>query len=155
MGEPTGAELHFKCKAFVPDPSVPLQQIVSRWSDSGVERPALVVVPQTTADVVDAVSYAKKHKLRVAAASGGHGSFLPVNASTLYLDMAGFNSIDVDTTRNVARLGGGVLAGELLARLYEAGYYGPTPNSKAVGMAGFVLGGGNVGFFGIFQVGIH
>jgi FAD/FMN-containing dehydrogenase len=138
--------LPFKCKVIVPDPSTPISDSVSRWSDSNLDRPALVVIPNSAEDVVDAIHYAENNGLRLIPGGGGHGSFVPIDAKTLYLDLKKFDSIVIDKTNNVAQFGGGVLTGPFFRKCVDEGFYTTCPNSSAVGMTGFILGGGNVSF---------
>jgi FAD/FMN-containing dehydrogenase len=136
--------LSFRCEVIVPDHSAPLNDGVSRWSDSGLERPALVVIPSSAEDVIDAISYAENNGLRPIPAGGGHGSFVPVDTKTLYLNLKRFDSIVLDKSNEVVQFGGGVLAGALLKKCTDEGFYTTYPNSSAVGMTSFILGGGNV-----------
>src|SRR4051812_40349764 len=109
--------LPFTCEYSIPAPDVPLHDVVSRWSDRHVEKPAIVVVPSTEDDIVTAVRYAKDHGLRLIPQGGGHGTFLTIDKNTLYLDMKKLKSISLDKEAGVVRVGGGVLVGEVLKAL--------------------------------------
>ncbi|KAM0545671.1 hypothetical protein ACHAO7_008126 [Fusarium culmorum] len=129
-----------KCEFFVPDDNTPE---LSRWSDTEISRPSLVVTPKTESDIQEAVRIAKDNKLTVLAAGGGHGTFVSVDSSTLYLDLKNFKTIDLNKDEGRVRVGGGVVVGEMVKALADAGYYTPLPSSDAVGFVGCVLGGGS------------
>ncbi|KAL4723601.1 hypothetical protein ACLX1H_009239 [Fusarium chlamydosporum] len=129
-----------ECEFSIPDDSTPK---LSRWSDTQIGRPALIVTPKTEKDIQQAIRIAKDNKLTVLAAGGGHGTFVTVDSSTLYLDMKHFKTLDLNKDTETVRVGGGVVTGEVVKALAEKGYYTPVPNSDAVGFVGCVLGGGN------------
>ncbi|KAF9774588.1 hypothetical protein IL306_007388 [Fusarium sp. DS 682] len=136
-----------QCEYVIPDTDTPQ---LPRWSDTHIDRPALIVTPKTEQDVQTAISIAKENKLTIVAAGGGHGTFVSVNAATLYLSMNLFKSIELNKDEGTVRVGGGVLVGEVLKTLADEGYYTPIPNSDAVGFVGSMLGGGNSA-----QIGLH
>jgi hypothetical protein len=124
---------------------------ISRWSDLHVDvsNPAAVVVPKCESDIVAAIRHAKRHNLTVVVGGGGHATFVPVDSSTLYLDMKEFQAIEIDADAGVVRVGGGVSTGTLLHRLTEQGLYTPLCDSNAVGNVGCLLGAGNTPHVGI------
>ncbi|EFW99361.1 FAD linked oxidase [Grosmannia clavigera kw1407] len=139
------------CEVIVPDPAASPQATVSRWSDCGLSAPpALVVVPESEKDIVDAISYARAKGLCLLAAGGGNGTFAPVGAQTLYLDLKRFNTVSLDAAASSVTVGGGARTGQVLKACTDAGFYTSWPHSDTVGYTGFVLGGGN----GI-AVGLH
>ncbi|CEF75843.1 hypothetical protein FGSG_13755 [Fusarium graminearum PH-1] len=129
-----------KCEFFVPNDDTPE---LSRWSDTQIGRPSLVVTPKTESDIQGAVRIAKDNNLTVLAAGGGHGTFVSVDSSMLYLDLKNFKTIDLNKDEGRVRVGGGVVVGEVVKALADAGYYTPVPSSDAVGFVGCVLGGGS------------
>jgi hypothetical protein len=135
-----------KCEFSVPNDSTPK---LSRWSDTQISHPALIVTPKTESDIQAAIRIAKDNKLTVLAAGGGHGTFVSVDLSTLYLDLKHFKTINLNKDKGNVRVGGGVITGEVVKTLAEKGYYTPVPNSDAVGFVGCVLGGGNSMLSGI------
>ena len=120
------------------------QQIPSRWSNSNVEAPALIVVPQNEDEITQAIKTAGEQNLTVLPAGGATGAFVPVNKDKLYLSMEKFDQIHLDESKQTVTIGGGVLVGPLLRYLARRGFYTVYPSSNAIGMAGFVLGGGGV-----------
>ncbi|KAJ9138932.1 6-hydroxy-D-nicotine oxidase [Pleurostoma richardsiae] len=131
------------CETIIPDPAAPLESVVSRWSNSEVRRPAIVVIPDNEEDIIGAIRYAKEHGLTVIPAGGGHGSFLPIDSKTLYLDLKKFGSVKLDKQAGLVSIGGGAVTREVIRVCCAEGYYTTWPNSNAVGMVGCMLGGGN------------
>ncbi|CAG7555902.1 unnamed protein product [Fusarium equiseti] len=102
-----------------------------------------VVGDDKDSDIQAAIKTAKENDLTILAAGGTHGTFVTVDASTLYLDMTNFKTIELNKDNETVRVGGGVITGEVVKALAEEGYYTPVPNSDAVGFVGCILGGGN------------
>ncbi|WKT45041.1 hypothetical protein QSH57_009894 [Fusarium oxysporum f. sp. vasinfectum] len=136
-----------QCEYVVPDNATPQ---LPRWSDTHIQRPALIVTPKTEQDVKDAIRVAKENKLIIVAAGGGHGTFVSVDPASLYLDMKLFKKIALNKDEGTVKVGGGVIVEEVLKTLADEGYYTPIPNSDAVGFVGSMLGGGNSA-----QIGLH
>ncbi|PIA90435.1 hypothetical protein CB0940_10917 [Cercospora beticola] len=128
---------------------VPDTPTALRWSDSNVETPALIVAPENENEVIKAIQQAREYKLKVLVAGGGTAAFVPVTENTLHLSMERFKHIKLDESTQTVDIGGGVLAGQLIQYLDDRGYYTVYPGSNAVGMAGFVLGGGGHHFLGL------
>lgn len=134
----------FKCEYTIPEPTRLAKDVLSRWSDSRLTTPAVIVKPETEDDVIDAIQYAKQHNLTLIPAGGGHGSYVPIGSQTLYLDMRNFNKVSLDKSAGHVEVGGGALVGEVVKALDAEGYYALFPNSNSLGMVGSVLGGGSV-----------
>ncbi|OJD28349.1 hypothetical protein ACJ73_00248 [Blastomyces percursus] len=132
-----------KCEVVAAQPSRPPSEVISRWSDHNVELPAIVITPDSEEDIFDAIKLAKRRKLTLVPASGGHGSFVPITSNTLYLDMRKFDDVVLDTASGTVRVGGGASTGQVIKAVTAEGYYTLWPNSNAVGYVGCVLGGGN------------
>ena len=147
------ANLQIKGEVIVPDRTAPLAQSVSRWSDKGIiEHPALVVVPETEEDIKSAITYAKESGLQVLPAGGGHGSFVPIDSKTLYLDLKRLNQVSVNCTLHTVTAAGGALTGQVIKAVTDEGFYTTWTNSNAVGFVGGILGGGNVSTYSIFKM---
>ncbi|KAH6887090.1 hypothetical protein B0T10DRAFT_575596 [Thelonectria olida] len=136
-------------KFVVPGPDAS-SETVSRWSDTKVGRPALIVTPENEQDVQASIRVAKLNNLTVIASGGGHGTFVPVESNALYLDMKKFKAIQLNKNGGTVQVGGGVLTGELLKALAADGYFTPLPNSNGVGVVGCVIGGGNTALSGVY-----
>ncbi|KAJ4122711.1 hypothetical protein NW768_010151 [Fusarium equiseti] len=129
-----------QCDFSIPNDGTPA---LSRWSDTQIGNPALIITPNTDSDIQTAIKIANNNGLTILAAGGGHGTFVTVDESTLYLDMKNFKTIGLNKDNETVRIGGGVTTGEVIKALAEEGYYTPVPNSDAVGFVGCILGGGN------------
>ncbi|CAG8977796.1 hypothetical protein HYALB_00010881 [Hymenoscyphus albidus] len=139
----------FPFPAVLPNPDVPIEETLSRWSYSNVSKPALHVVPENEGHIIQVLEYAHSHHLTIVVAGGGNAAFVPITKDTLYLSLEKFDGIELDEGRQTVTFGGGVRAGSVLRYLAERGFYTVLPSSNAVGMAGFVLGGGGHHFIGL------
>jgi FAD/FMN-containing dehydrogenase len=108
-----------------------------------VRRPALIARCLGTADVVDAVRFARTHDLELAVRGGGHSvAGKSVCEGGLLLDLSLMKDIQVDPVRRTVRAQGGVTWGEFNR---ETQLYGLATTGGAVsttGIAGLTLGGG-------------
>ena len=112
------------------------------------QEPAAIVTPHSTADVVDAIDYAKAEGLRVGAQRTGHAAEpLGDLSGTLLIRTAALNTVSIDAERRVARVGSGALWGDLVPRASELGLAACHGSSPTVGIVGYSLGGG-VGWYG-------
>jgi FAD/FMN-containing dehydrogenase len=105
--------------------------------------PELIVQADSVSDVVAAIKYARKQRLRVTTRCGGHSmsaSFLR-NCGML-IDVSRLSTIEVDATRREVRAGPGVVARGLSEKLREVGLAFPTAHCGMVPIGGFLLGGG-------------
>ncbi|KAL6867887.1 FAD-binding domain-containing protein [Trichoderma novae-zelandiae] len=134
----------------IPDPQASAPDLLSRWSDTLVDSPpAIIAAPNTEQDVVSAIAFARSNNLVVLPAGGRHGSAVPINSRTLYLDLRNLHAIQLDILKEQVVVGGGVLTGDLMRHLAEEGYFTSVVNSNAVGVVGSLLGGGNTSVNGI------
>ena len=106
-------------------------------------RPALIARCATTGDVAAAVRFARETKLVLAVRSGGHSvTGLGVCDGGIVVDLGGLKRIDVDAVAKTARVGGGVLWGELDAATQAHGLHTPGGRVTTTGVGGFTTGGG-------------
>ena len=136
------------CDYTIPQPDAS-EPVISRWSETKIGQPALVVRPKTEKDVQASISVARDNSLEVVVAGGTHGTFVTVGPKTLYLDMRGFKHIQLSKEDGTVRVGGGVLCGEMMEALAKEDYYTPIPNNNAIGAVGCVLGGGSTPWNGL------
>ncbi len=107
------------------------------------KRPAVIARCASTADVVAAVAFARKHGLIVAVRSGGHSvAGLSICADGILIDLGGLKRIEVDAAARTARAGGGVLWGEFDAATQQHGLHTPGGRVTTTGVGGFTTGGG-------------
>lgn len=103
--------------------------------------PAAIVRPANVADVQAALAYARENDLKIAVRSGGHSAagWSSIEGGLL-IDMRSMNSIDIDTETQTAWIGGGVLAGNMVAAASEHGLAPVSGVHTTVGLAGLLLG---------------
>jgi FAD/FMN-containing dehydrogenase len=106
-------------------------------------RPALIARCQNTADVADAVRFARHAGLEISVRGGGHNvAGRAVAADALMIDLAPMKGIRVDPVARTVRAQGGVLWKELNR---ETAVHGLAVTGGAIsttGIAGLTLGGG-------------
>ena len=126
------------------DPDYEMWRQSMVWHLSKPERfPDLIVQARTADDVIAAVNYAAKNRLKVAMRSGGHNS----NGSSLRdggmtIDVSAMSEIRIDESRRIARVQPGTRALDLVLAAREKGLCFPVPHCPSVGLGGFTLGGG-------------
>src|SRR5208283_6195830 len=92
------------------------------WNGMIDRRPALVVRPCSSGDVVAALAIAREHDLLVSVRCGGHST--PGYSSCdggMVIDMRPMNRVEVDAGAGTARVQGGTTWGELDAATQEHG----------------------------------
>ena len=111
------------------------------WNLNVDQRPAVIVVPKSAADVVQAVRFARREGLGVAVQATGHGTVRPANGGLLILtsDMQG---VTVDAATQTARIEAGVKWGVVLEKTQAMGLAPLLGSSADVGAVGYTLGGG-------------
>ncbi len=106
-------------------------------------RPALIAQCRNTADVIDAIGYARGAGLDISVRGGGHNvAGRAVADGALMIDLSTMKGIRVDPGARSARVQGGVLWRELNR---EAAVHGLATTGGAIsttGVAGLTLGGG-------------
>lgn len=106
-------------------------------------RPALVVRASGTADVIDAVNFAREQGLLVAVRGGGHSvaGLSSVDGGVL-IDLALMNGVVVDPDTKTAVVQGGALWGDVDRETQAFGLVAPGGVVSDTGVAGLTLGGG-------------
>jgi FAD/FMN-containing dehydrogenase len=103
--------------------------------------PALIVLPRSAADVVEAVRFAADADLDIAVAATGHGTVRPAD-DCLLINMSRMTGVSIDAQNKTARIEGGAKWGHVLPKAQEAGLAPLLGSSPDVGAAGYTLGGG-------------
>jgi hypothetical protein len=113
------------------------------WNLSVDQQPAAVALPQSAADVVAAVDFARHHGLRVAAQGTGHNAGpLGRPASTLLINTRAMRQLSIDPVDRIARAEAGVVWQEVADAAAEYGLAGLAGSAPDVGVVGYTLGGG-------------
>jgi FAD/FMN-containing dehydrogenase len=106
-------------------------------------RPALIVSCTGTADVVDAVDFARDQGLPVAVRGGGHSvAGLSSIEGGMLIDLAPMRGVQVDSERRLAHVQGGALWADLDRETQAFGLVAPGGVVSDTGVAGLTLGGG-------------
>jgi FAD/FMN-containing dehydrogenase len=107
------------------------------------DRPALVVRCTGTADVIDAVNFAREEGIEVAVRGGGHSiAGLSSSDGGMVIDLSLMDGVDVDPDARVARVQGGALWGDVDREAQVFGLATPGGLVSDTGVAGLTLGGG-------------
>jgi hypothetical protein len=117
------------------------------------QRPAIVVMPSSAADVASAVSFAREHGLSIAAQGGGHGHPHPANDALLvnFASMARVHVTPVAAASDppgqpgasgLARAEAGAKWSDVIAAAHPYGLAPLNGFSATVGVSGYTLGGG-------------
>ncbi|MFD5659687.1 FAD-binding oxidoreductase [Streptomyces hirsutus] len=137
-------ELHSSFQGEVIDRGHPgYDEARAVWNGLIDRRPALIAQCSGTADVVEAVRVARKHRPLVSIRGGGHqvaGS--GVCDDGLVIDLSRMKGVHVDPTARTARAQAGVTWGELDRETQLHALATPGGEISATGIAGLTLGGG-------------
>lgn len=106
-------------------------------------RPAVIARCAHEADVVRAVRFARDLDLHIAVRGGGHGlAGAPPDHGTLLVDLRRMHAVTVDPAAEAVRVEGGATLGRLERATLLHGLATSGGRASAIGVAGFVLGGG-------------
>ena len=106
-------------------------------------RPQLIAQCQNTADVADAIAYARQADLEVSVRGGGHNvAGLAVADGCLMVDLSQMKGVHVDAGARRVRAQGGVLWGEYNRATHAYGLATTGGFVSTTGVAGLTLGGG-------------
>ena len=113
------------------------------WNGMIDRRPRWIVRPDSIADVMQAVRYARESNLLICVRGGGHSfSGKSVADGALMVDLSRMKSIQVDPRRRTAIAQGGVKLGEFDAETEKYGLATTGGVISTTGIAGLTLGGG-------------
>ena len=113
------------------------------WNAMIERRPALVARCAGTADVMAAVTFARRHGLPLAVRGGGHN--IAGNAlcdDGLVIDLSGMRGVHVDPEARLAWVDGGALLSDVDHETQAFGLAVPLGINSTTGVAGLTLGGG-------------
>jgi len=107
------------------------------------KHPAVIVQPKGTADVMNAVDFARESNLLVAVKCGGHS---PSGKSTcdggMMIDLSLLKSVRVDPNRQIAQVSGGSWLGDMDHDTMSFGLVTTAGTVSHTGVGGLALGGG-------------
>jgi hypothetical protein len=113
------------------------------WNLAVDQRPALVVRPESTGDVVAVVEVARSNGLRVAPQGTGH-SAAPRGSldRSVLVDMSRMNAVEIDPQNRLARIQAGAQWQHVVGPATEHGLAGLSGSAGDVCVTGYALGGG-------------
>src|SRR5688500_15486637 len=113
------------------------------WNLAADQRPALVALPESAADVQALVDFARTRGLRIAMQGTGHNA-TPLGPldDTLLVKTERMRAVEIDERNCVARVEAGALWIDVTAPASEAGLAPLAGSSPDVGVVGYTLGGG-------------
>jgi FAD/FMN-containing dehydrogenase len=103
--------------------------------------PAVIVVPQSAADVQAAVVFAAGQHRPVLVKTTGH-QIVGSARGAVVIATHRMNDITIDAVGRTARVGAGVLWSEVIAKAAKAGLAPLNGSNPTVGVSGYTLGGG-------------
>jgi FAD/FMN-containing dehydrogenase len=121
-----------------------------RWNEARVawnlavdQQPAAVALPESAADVMAVVRWARSRGLRVAPQGTGHNAAAMGSlAHTVLVKTERMRGVEIDAERRIARVEAGVLWAEVTGAAAEYGLAALAGSSPDVGVVGYSLGGG-------------
>ena len=113
------------------------------WNLAIDERPAVVVMSESAADVAQAVRFARTRGMRIAPQGTGHGAepLEPLRGAML-LRTVRMRSVRIDPVSRTARADAGALWQDVTVPAGEHGLAALAGSSANVGVTGYTLGGG-------------
>ena len=113
------------------------------WNLTTDERPAVVVMAESAADVGHAVRFAKARGLRIAPQGTGHGSQpLEPLQDAMLLRTVRMRGVRIDAAARIARAEAGAVWQDVTVPAGEHGLAALAGSSPNVGVTGYTLGGG-------------
>jgi FAD/FMN-containing dehydrogenase len=113
------------------------------WNLTTDERPAVVVVAESAADVVHAVRFARSRGMRIAPQGTGHGSeSLEPLQDAMLLRTSRMRGVRIDPAAPTVRAEAGALWQDVTVPAAEHGLAALAGSSPDVGVTGYTLGGG-------------
>lgn len=113
------------------------------WNGMVDRHPALIAGCQGTQDIVQAVDFARTHRMGVSIRGGGH--HIAGNAIAeggLVIDLSAMRTVHVDPRQGTARVAPGALLGDIDRETQAFGLAMPLGINSTTGVAGLALGGG-------------
>jgi FAD/FMN-containing dehydrogenase len=138
------AELRIRLRGEALTPSDPgYEHARPPFNAMQADRPSLVVRCTGTADVVDAVNFARENGIEVTVRGGGHSvAGFSSSDGGMVIDLSLMDGVDVDPEAKTVRVQGGALWGDVDREAQLFGLATPGGVVSDTGVAGLTLGGG-------------
>ncbi|GJG98101.1 FAD-binding oxidoreductase [Cupriavidus pauculus] len=129
-------------KVLLPnDPGYDVARTV--WNATVDRRPAVIVQCTGTADVMQAVNFARDHGLSIAVRGGGHNiAGSAICNDGLVVDLSQLRGVHIDARDNVAWVSPGATLGDFDHEAQAQGLATPLGINSTTGVAGLTVGGG-------------
>ena len=111
------------------------------WNLNAHQSPALVVMAEGTADVLEAVRLAREEGLGVGVMATGHGVAAPADGGVL-INTSRMKGVHVDPETQTARVEAGAKWADLVPEAAAHGLAGLQGSTSHVGVVGYTMGGG-------------
>lgn len=116
------------------------------WDGRHTKRPSVIARCASVEDVQKSIRYARDNDLEISVRCGGHNpNGFATNDGGIVLDLRLMDRIRIDPVARRARVGGGVIAGDLVQEAANSDLVAVTGMHPKVGFCGLALNGG-VGF---------
>jgi FAD/FMN-containing dehydrogenase len=112
------------------------------WNLAVDQRPAVVALPETVDDVVEAVDYARTLGLRIAVQGTGHGAPGTPLDGTMLVNTSRMTGVEVDPQALTARVAAGTIWADVVEAAVPHGLTALHGSAHDVGVVGYSLGGG-------------
>ncbi len=107
------------------------------------KHPRVFAICKDVADVIAAVNFARENHFTLAIRGGGHnGGGLGLCNDGLVIDLSGIKFVQVDTSNNTVKVGGGNIWSEVDQATHAFGLAVPSGIISTTGVGGLTLGGG-------------
>jgi FAD/FMN-containing dehydrogenase len=140
---------------FVTSSSPDYGSLRAVFSLDSTATPLAIARPQSASDVALLVKYAEANSIKFVIRTGGHNIFgLSIVEGALTIDMRDISYVDIDKKSSTARIGGGILEGELAEQLTKDGLATPIGSAGSIGHVGWATYGGYGAFRANFGLGV-
>jgi len=113
------------------------------WNKKVRKRPAALARCMDVQDVVEAVRWARTHKVPISVRAGGHDyAGRSLCDDGLVIDLSQMKAVSIDSDRRIAQVQGGATVVDLIDEAQNYGLATATGICSSVGMSGLTLGGG-------------
>lgn len=133
---------HIRGQLYLPN-TMGYDEMRKIWNGMIDRRPALIVRCSGTADIIQAVKFARQNDLIVSVRGAGHNiAGKSLQDGTMLIDLSGMRSVRVDPEHKRAWVGPGATLADVDHETQAYGLAVPTGINSTTGIAGLTLGGG-------------
>jgi FAD/FMN-containing dehydrogenase len=111
------------------------------WSIGVLHQPFVIVMAETTEDIVDAVTFARDFDLPVSVQATGHGAQV-ANIGGMHINTSRMTGVAIDAEAQTARVEAGAKWAHVLPEAQKFGLAPLSGSTTDIGVVGYSLGGG-------------